>query len=458
MRKLILIITLNLFIVPALIAQDSDDDGMSDNWENVHSLNSMDPKDAWLDNDSDNVINLFEYQLDTDPNSSSTPLVINAAIGLNIGSVIGNSTSGILIRFESGTHIFNYNGYFSKHVMLQGGWDHSFNSRNPYGTPTILNGQSAAELVNISWIDGEGCFILDGVHLLNGGGTNGSLKFIMKQAANGTLSLKDCVIKNSISATTISSAVNSFSWDSSSCNTYIINTLISECSSTAVQCYATETSRSKVRLINNTITNNNDLSRKCYGFSGFTLNNASLDLKMINQIIYGNKNEAIDISATNGTIDFTSANCDFDNTKIDSSVNYTSISDINTNPQFTLPGTDYHLMQGSPCVDAGVDVGLPFAGNAPDLGYYENGLNIGIHEVELSNEVVFPNPIISSKLYFKIPFSLCKIISSEGQTVFEKHDSSTQQTLDISFLRDGIYYLCLNSEKLNKNIKFIKLH
>jgi len=32
---------------------------------------------------------------------------------------------------------------------------------------------------------------------------------------------------------------------------------------------------------------------------------------------------------------------------------------------------DFHLQQGSPAIDAGVDVGLPFTGTAPDIGAYE---------------------------------------------------------------------------------------
>jgi len=34
-------------------------------------------------------------------------------------------------------------------------------------------------------------------------------------------------------------------------------------------------------------------------------------------------------------------------------------------------GLDYHLREGSPLIDAGVNVGLPFNGAAPDLGAYE---------------------------------------------------------------------------------------
>ena len=33
---------------------------------------------------------------------------------------------------------------------------------------------------------------------------------------------------------------------------------------------------------------------------------------------------------------------------------------------------DFHLQSNSPAIDAGVNVGLPFKGNAPDVGAYES--------------------------------------------------------------------------------------
>ena len=45
---------------------------------------------------------------------------------------------------------------------------------------------------------------------------------------------------------------------------------------------------------------------------------------------------------------------------------------ISVDPQFvdaTVP--DVHLQLGSPCIDAGVDVGLPYLDSAPDMGAFE---------------------------------------------------------------------------------------
>ncbi len=46
-----------------------------------------------------------------------------------------------------------------------------------------------------------------------------------------------------------------------------------------------------------------------------------------------------------------------------------------SNPLF-VGGSDYTLQVTSPCIDAGIDVGLPYFNTAPDIGYAEYGSNI----------------------------------------------------------------------------------
>lgn len=49
-----------------------------------------------------------------------------------------------------------------------------------------------------------------------------------------------------------------------------------------------------------------------------------------------------------------------------------SITDtLNVDPLFVAPPDDYRLDRDSPLIDAGIDVGLPYAGEAPDVGAYE---------------------------------------------------------------------------------------
>jgi hypothetical protein len=49
------------------------------------------------------------------------------------------------------------------------------------------------------------------------------------------------------------------------------------------------------------------------------------------------------------------------------------IGNISVDPQFVdATAPDVHLQPGSPCIDAGVDVGLPYLGLAPDMGAFES--------------------------------------------------------------------------------------
>jgi hypothetical protein len=55
--------------------------------------------------------------------------------------------------------------------------------------------------------------------------------------------------------------------------------------------------------------------------------------------------------------------------------NYVFNNNISLNPLF-VSSTDFTLQAGSPMIDAGVDVGLPYYNAAPDIGYFEYGSNL----------------------------------------------------------------------------------
>jgi len=49
--------------------------------------------------------------------------------------------------------------------------------------------------------------------------------------------------------------------------------------------------------------------------------------------------------------------------------------DISADPMFADPTEgDFRLQEGSPCIDAGIDIGLPYEGLAPDMGAYEGAV------------------------------------------------------------------------------------
>ena len=73
-------IRLNLFqggitdsaTVQVTVLQDYDGDAMPNDWELTYKLNPMDPSDATEDSDGDELSNLAEYRLGTDPTKADT--------------------------------------------------------------------------------------------------------------------------------------------------------------------------------------------------------------------------------------------------------------------------------------------------------------------------------------------------------------------------------------------------
>ncbi len=62
-----------------------------------------------------------------------------------------------------------------------------------------------------------------------------------------------------------------------------------------------------------------------------------------------------------------------DMASIRSNLGWETHSPAPADPLFVSP-TDYHLQPGSPAINAGTDVGLPFQGSAPDIGAFESSL------------------------------------------------------------------------------------
>ena len=121
------------------------------------------------------------------------------------------------------------------------------------------------------------------------------------------------------------------------------------------------------------------------------------------------------------------------------------------NTDGSLPSITYmHLAAGSDLIDAGVDVGLPYAGDSPDLGCFEVGLT-GFKVNQLITDIrLYPNPIIEkSNLQFYITSGgNCKIDLYDITGRYIKHfsDQNVQPgelkfIIDLSDVPKGIYFL-----------------
>jgi len=109
----------------------------------------------------------------------------------------------------------------------------------------------------------------------------------------------------------------------------------------------------------------------------------------------------------------------------------------NVNPQF-VSATDFHLQAGSPCIDTGLDVGLPYNGTAPDMGCYEYGTS-DIKENTI-NIAIFPNPV-SDYLHFDFDrkIDLIEITDMTGKVLARY--AHPEHSIHLSKLQKGMYFV-----------------
>ncbi len=124
----------------------------------------------------------------------------------------------------------------------------------------------------------------------------------------------------------------------------------------------------------------------------------------------------------------------------------------------TLPDITFmHLVSGSQFVDAGVDVGLPFKGLAPDIGAfeYEGPSSINAKDFILSDIILyqnFPNPFNPET---KISFALSRELDIKLE-VFDLLGRSVK-ILTSGKYQSGTYTFVFNAEWASSGIYFYRL-
>lgn len=432
---------------------------MPDAWETANSLDPNNSKDAWADPDQDNVLNLFEFQLNSNPNSNATPTVVDVSAGGDVVSAIGSAVSGQLIRVEAGTYTVNYMTFSSKTIMIQGGWNSTFTVRDPWATPTIFDGANTGTILYLSFSSGNDNIVVDGINMINGKESFGAFNFYISGNAKSNLCMKDCKITGSESTFSFGGAVNIMSKDSSYSEVFIVNTEITGNNSSGIYNQTVLEGVALWKIINCTVSGNSstDLDEG-YGIRGFTLDSVSnITIDIINSIIWGNQREAISFSKTGGPITINSSYSDIDNVYTGGTYN-PGVTVINSDPMFVNPAGDFHLSAGSPCIDAGIDIGLPYLGAAPNMGVYEVVI-AGISENIITEKTgIFPNPATkvinceSGDLYE----GRCMVYDVTGTAVAEKTFTKNNFKLDVSRLSPGIYFLKIESKEGVSVKKFIK--
>jgi len=363
------------------VAPDGDDDGMPDDWEVDQSLDPSDPSDAWLDPDGDQVVNLFEFQLGSDPHSDQSPEVATAGTATadypDPQSALEAVPSGTVVRIAGGLFRVNYKEFTTARLMLQGGWDSGFTQRNLREFPTTLDGANEGEILYFSMSEGENAVILDGLRLVRGNGNFGAVNLLAQGSAIFRSSVKDSLITESTVKGGYGGVLAMFNWDTSQGDRTVVNSAIVGNAEGGINGYATATATARWRIINSSVASNGTepASYSDAGLRLFTLDQGNLSIQVLNTILWGNVGNDVSVgSGITANVDYS----DFGTTSTGTAAYTAGPHMISADPKMAdAAGGDYHIGLDSPCLDSGLDSGLPpfdiegdprVAGPTPDIG------------------------------------------------------------------------------------------
>jgi hypothetical protein len=367
---------------------DTDDDGMPDDWEWANGLDPNNRDDAWLDPDVDLVINLFEYQLDSNPNDPATPPVVTVAPSgadyTDVTTAIDSVAPGTVIRIAEGFYSVNYQTFNSKIVMIQGGWKSDFTERELGLYSTTFDGGmiEEKEVLYFSVDSGKPVIIIDGIHFINGTGDFGAINLLASGSAFMRTSVVNCSITNSRNTTSFGGVLSIFNWDTSISDRTIANTLIANNDAGALYTTSTEDSSAHWRIINTTLAyNRNEGGDNGYGIRGFTLENGIIKSHIYNNIVWGNESQDLSIE---GNTTFDVEYSDIGNIDLGVAGIYNAWEgNIDADPLFLDVATgDFHLSAASPAIDSGISLGAPPIDIESRVRPKGNGYDMGAFEYE----------------------------------------------------------------------------
>jgi predicted outer membrane repeat protein len=162
------------------------------------------------------------------------------------------------------------------------------------------------------------------------------------------------------------------------------------------------------------------------------------DVNFINSIIYGNSQQyGTDIHIGIG------ATCQIDYCDLDMPDDATGSHNLNNlDPLFENVGQrDFHLKANSPCIDAGLDIGLPYNGAAPDLGCYESGTSSIQDLIDLGIRV-YPNPATDFIVIDNARnIDRISLVDFSGKSILLSEINNKQEKINLTHLKSGFYLI-----------------
>lgn len=411
--------------------EDLDGDGMNDQWELDNDLDPNDRKDAYDDNDGDNVINIYEYTLQTDPNDSESPRVINyTGSAEDLENFLEGTPAGSVIRIGEGSFDIAYRSFVSSgeiRIMIQGGWNSDFTTYDPKSYATVFDNNSTDETFYFNIGDlAESYIVLDGLTIRNSNSSVFSaITFICSDESSNKITIGNClVVDNMANALTLNH------WDNSTNEVHLHNVTMAN-NINGINSQVTGESVGHWTIDNLTIVNQAE-----NGIDAFTLGTAYLNMKQTNVIC--NRNAAFDLDLSRN-MDCALENCNYQNADVGSINSFTEEGTIAAPPLFVdEQNENFTLVDDSPLVDAGVNVGLRYNGSAPDLGANESGMTSSVSDALEVEHEAFPNPTSAqTRIDGLTRRDILLIYGANGQLVDKVR--STDGLVDFSNYVQGMY-------------------
>jgi hypothetical protein len=114
-------------------------------------------------------------------------------------------------------------------------------------------------------------------------------------------------------------------------------------------------------------------------------------------------------------------------------------------PDITL----LHQTASSGMIDKGVDLGMPFAGVAPDLGAFEYGLFTSRTEIEMNSDISINYSQQMNKIFIKGEIQNVDIYNSLGKKVFSSNSQTDYFELATYQWAKGVYMVVVKSKHKN---------
>ncbi|MBX2877569.1 MAG: T9SS type A sorting domain-containing protein [Saprospiraceae bacterium] len=379
---------------------DTDKDGMPDEWEMTHNLNPFLAEDAWLDQDGDFVLNLFEYFLQSNPGDASTPQTIQVTPGEDLEKVLENAPDGVIVRIQEGSYPVNFthtNSGGDLRLMVQGGWNQDFSQYDPCTYTTQLVDTNGFEWLNVIANDVNAYLMVEGLQMQHSTGISSGLSISMKNG-QGAFVVNNCEITNSV-FDGFSGAIDLFIQANATIDCWIVNTLVANNVATGIEIDASDSSVVNAHLYHNTVFNNKNEGSIISGggLDASASGTGILDLEVINSIFFDNEESDVYLlGGSGGTVNLDISHSIVGVTESISNVLIMQGDNMSVeNPKFIdAAGGNFSLQGDSPAVSKGLDLGL--FGTTPDLGYINcTTLTTDVHvPTAIQGKVqLYPNPV-----------------------------------------------------------------